>query len=189
LRPSAQAFISVCSQTGLLSYSAFMWSGSMKSFIRRSRYTADSPSASARRPIELRKLVSTRLKSSSACAYIRPNTASASVFPWTWGMPQLSRVMVTRCACCSQAVTAGVGLDCGANAVHTMARTRTIFFMARYSATRGVQMQGSMSGPASAGGIEPHGTARARPPSGRGTSGPSPSTAASTRPRRATRGG
>ena len=39
------------------------------------------PSASASRPSELSKLVSTRLKSSSACAYITPNTASASVLP------------------------------------------------------------------------------------------------------------
>ena len=56
---------------------------------------AASPSVSARRPMALMKLVSTRLKSSSAWAWIMPNTASASVLPLMCGMPKSSRVMVT----------------------------------------------------------------------------------------------
>src|ERR1051325_1885114 len=47
-----------------------------------------------------------RLKSSSAWAYSIPNTASASVFPYTCAMPQSSRTMVTRCASrCQRAVS------------------------------------------------------------------------------------
>src|SRR2546423_87436 len=46
-----------------------------------------------------------RLKSSSACAYSMPKTASASVLPYTCAMPQSSRMMVTRCACLSQRST------------------------------------------------------------------------------------
>ena len=49
-------------------YSARIVSGWMKSFIRRSRQMADSPSASASRPWLFRKFVSMRLKSSSAWA-------------------------------------------------------------------------------------------------------------------------
>ena len=66
--PSAQASINALSQGGLAAYIALSESGSMKSFIRRSWKTADSPSASASRPCALMKFVSTRLKSSCACA-------------------------------------------------------------------------------------------------------------------------
>ena len=46
--------MSALSQTGAFWYCAFKSVGSMNSFIRRSRKMADSPSASASRPIELR---------------------------------------------------------------------------------------------------------------------------------------
>src|SRR3954463_12494919 len=36
-----------------------------------------------------------------------PNTASASVLPWTWAMPQSSRVMVTRAASARQRASSG----------------------------------------------------------------------------------
>src|SRR4051795_11004462 len=36
-----------------------------------------------------------------------PNTASASLFPWTWAMPQSSRVMVTREASSRQRASSG----------------------------------------------------------------------------------
>ena len=78
-RPSAHPSMRSRSQPGLSSYIPRISAGSMKSFIRRSRQTASSPSASASRPWELRKFSSIRGKSSSAWAYINPKTASASV--------------------------------------------------------------------------------------------------------------
>src|SRR5438445_2761441 len=48
-----------------------------------------------------------RGKSSSACAYIIPNTASASVCPRTCAMPQSSRVIVTWLASTRQRASSG----------------------------------------------------------------------------------
>src|SRR6266700_3746023 len=43
-----------------------------------------------------------RAKSSSACAYREPKTASASDLPYTWAIPQLSRTILTFLASLSQ---------------------------------------------------------------------------------------
>src|SRR2546428_261966 len=77
------------------------------------------------------KLVSTRLKSSSACAYTTPNTASASVLPYTCGMPQLSRMMVMFCACFSSVARSLSAAAWPAHEAQRTAAARMKCFMTR----------------------------------------------------------
>src|SRR5262245_38479053 len=53
-----------------------------------------------------------------------PNTASASVLPWMWAMPQSSRTIVTCWAWRSQRVGSGTGAPGAATGAHD-ARSRT----------------------------------------------------------------
>src|ERR1041385_8057554 len=63
-----------------------------------------------------------------------PNTASPSVFPYTWGTPQVSRIIVTFRASCSNAATSFCAFS-GAQAVHsgTRMRTRRSFILSQYN--------------------------------------------------------
>jgi hypothetical protein len=60
---------------------------------------------------------------------MRPNTAWASVFPWTWGIPQSSRVMVTAWACSAQRAASGFAACRVRQAAEASPRARRMFFM------------------------------------------------------------
>jgi hypothetical protein len=105
-------------------------------FMRRSRQSSSTPSASANRLCEKRKFTSMRLKSSSAWAYMRPKLASASVAPWMCGMPQSSRVMEMSWALASQAATSGSDEPGAAQAVMKKRENRRSFFMGRMPSRR-----------------------------------------------------